>query len=194
MIKCFLPPEFSKMEISNQMRLAWEQHVYWTRMALLSIAHRLNDESDVITRLLQNPGDIAAIFAKFYNAGAVMAIEWLLTVHLQTGAQIITALRDGDVEQAARLQKNWFQNADQMASAFSSINPYYNQDELRDMLYQHLLLTTQEVAARLAGKYSIDIAVFGEIETEAMAMADNFTTGLCKQFPERFCPRPVPRR
>ncbi|MCL2031471.1 MAG: LysM peptidoglycan-binding domain-containing protein, partial [Oscillospiraceae bacterium] len=52
--------------LSNNMREAWEQHVYWTRLLLISIAERLKDQTDTANRVLQNPGDIAALFACCY--------------------------------------------------------------------------------------------------------------------------------
>ena len=171
--------------ISN-MRKAWEQHVYWTRLLLISIAERLKDQSATTARLLQNPKDIADIFANFYNADTAKTIDRLLTEHLQIGAALITALRDNKTSEAENLKRQWYLNADQMADAFSGINPYYNHDELRRMLYTHLDLTTQEVAMRLAGDYPADIKAFDRVEQEALSMADFFSFGIMRQFPQRF--------
>jgi len=57
---------------------------------------------------------------------------------------------------------------------------------LRKMLRYHLELTTQEVAARLAGKYREDIEAFNKVEKEAISMADYFSFGIIKQFPHKF--------
>jgi len=73
-----------------------------------------------------------------------------------------------------------------MADVFGSINPYYNSEELRKMLYKHLELTTQEVSMRLAGNYKADIDAFDKFEQEAISMADYFSHGIIKQFPDRF--------
>ena len=54
------------------------------------------------------------------------------------------------------------------------------------MLYTHLKLTSQEVAASLAGHYPTDIDAFNKVEREAIEMADYFTAGLIGQFPEKF--------
>ena len=99
-------------------------------------------------------------------------IKRLLTEHLQIGAALITALRDGHTAEANRLKEQWYANADQMADAFSSINPYYNRDEMRRMLHEHLDLTTKEVAARLAKNYVSDIQWFDKAEAEVLKMAD----------------------
>jgi hypothetical protein len=173
---------FNPKQLSNEMRMLWEQHVYWTRMVLISIAHRLDDQSATTARLLQNPGDIGRLFGKFYGAAAEKAISDLLTEHLTIGAQLITAIRDGQMEKANALTDSWYKNADKMAEAFAGLNPYYKFHELQQMLYTHLQLTTAEVTARLAGNYAADIAAFNKVEREALDMADYFTNGLIRQF------------
>ena len=168
------------------MHLAWLQHVYWTRMLLISIAERLQDQEAVTNRLLKNPKDIANIFEEYYGAEIAKQIADLLTEHLQIGAQLITALRDGKTQEADDLNKKWYLNADKMADAFSSINPNYNREDVRKMLYDHLDLTTQEVAMRLAKNYNADIDAFDKVEQEVLQMADYFLSGIIKQFPNLF--------
>ena len=164
----------------NDMRLAWSQHVYWTRMFLISVAERLKDQADVTARLMRNPKDIANIFAGFYAREIAYTIEQLLTEHLQIGGNLITALRDGKTAETADLTRRWYINADQMADAFSGINPYYVYEDLRAMLHTHLDLTTEEVAARLAGRYPADIEAFDRVEEASMAMADYFSYGVMR--------------
>ena len=73
-----------------------------------------------------------------------------------------------------------------MAIAFSSINPFYNRQSFQEMLYKHLDLTTQEVVKRLEWDYEDDIRAFDLIEQEALRMADMFTDGIIRQFPQSF--------
>lgn len=175
-----------QMELYNQFRLRWSQHVYWTRMLVISIAERLKDQNDTATQLLKNPDNMAKIFAAFYPQTVARKISELLTEHLQIGGELITALRDKRMSEAATLDAKWYVNADRMADAFASINPYYNREEVRKMLYSHLDLTKQEVSARLAGNFAADIKAFDKIEEEAMMMADFFASGIIKQFPQKF--------
>jgi len=179
------PDPAAQFALLSEMREVWVQHVYWTRMLLISIAERLNDESDVTDRLLMNPADIAAIFANYYKADTVNTIEELLTEHLQIGAALITAMRDQTAE-VEDLNNQWYINADKMAAAFSSINPYYRLEDIHKMLYNHLNLTAQEVALRLAGQYADDIDAFDAVEKEALEMADYFSQGIMRQFPQKF--------
>jgi len=175
-----------QVNLMNDMRLAWLQHVYWTRMLLISIAERLNDLDAVTARLMQNPNDIAKIFADYYTPDVAQTITQLLTEHLQIGAELITALRDADAARAEELNRQWYINADKMATAFSGISPYYGMKDMQEMLYRHLDLTKDEVAMRLSHNYPADIEAFGKVEEEALMMADIFSSGLMRQFPQMF--------
>jgi hypothetical protein len=168
-----------KAALKECMRIVWLQHVYWTRMLVISIAERLSDQADTTARLLRNPKDIACIFARYFSHVHVAEVERLLTEHLQIAAELVTALRDGD-SKAAELDKNWYINAEQMAKALHIMNPCYDFYESRQMLFMHLDLTKKEVAARLAKKYKEDIEAFAAVEKEAISMADMFTCGIAE--------------
>lgn len=180
------PNTSMQFDLMGNMREAWIQHVYWTRLLLISIAEMLGDQDATTARLLQNPVNIAAIFSNYYSAATANTIEQLLTEHLTIGADLITALRDGRTADAQELTRRWYQNADRMAEAFGSINPYYDPEEVQKMLYDHLDLTTQEVEARLADDYQADIEAFNQVEQEVLSMADYFSLGIMQQFPQEF--------
>ncbi|MCL2633917.1 MAG: acetylglutamate kinase [Oscillospiraceae bacterium] len=166
-------------ELKECMRLVWLQHVYWTRLLLISIAEKLDDQSDTAARLLQNPKDIACIFKKYFPHDCACEVERLLTEHLNIGAELITALRDGS-KNADELDKSWYINAEKMAKALHCMNPCYEFCEWKKMLFTHLDLTKTEVAARLAKKYKKDIEAFAAVEKEAISMADMLTCGIVK--------------
>lgn len=174
------------MDVSNEMRKAWEQHIYWTRMLFLSIAGRMQDQAAVTDRLMRNPMDIAQVYQGFYPREEVDQIAGLLTEHLQIGGQLMTALRDGNQAEAEQLNRQWYANADQIAAALAAVNPQYNAAELQNLLYLHLQQLTQQMMERLAGNYQADIQAFDEGEDYILMIADYLTSGLVQQFPQKF--------
>ena len=174
-----------KTELKECMRIVWLQHVYWTRLLLISIDERLEDQSDTAERLLRNPKDIACIFAKYFPKNCVCEVECLLTEHLNIGAELITALRnerDGNHsdKNSNELDKSWYINAEKIAKALHCMNRCYDFCEWKEMMFTHLDLTKKEVAARLAKKYKKDIEAFAAVEKEAICMADMLTCGIIK--------------
>ena len=73
-----------------------------------------------------------------------------------------------------------------MAVAFSSINPFYPREQVRQMLYTHLKLTTDEVNARLKRDFTADIKAYDMVQKEILDMANFFSNGIVRQFPNLF--------
>lgn len=176
----------NQVQLLKQMNLVWEQHIMWTRMLLISIAENLKDLDATQARLLRNPKDIADVFRKYYGNVVANKIQQLLTEHLTIGKDLIVALKNKNQEQATMLNTKWYQNADEMAEAFSSINPFYPKEEIRNMLYEHLRLTTNEVNNRLQGNYVADINSYDMVQKEILKMSQFFVNGIVKQFPNLF--------
>ena len=176
----------NQVQLLKQMNLVWEQHIMWTRMLLISIAENLKDLEATQARLLRNPKDIADVFRRFYGNAVANRIQQLLTEHLVISKELIVALKNKNQEEATKLNTKWYQNADEMAEAFSSINPFYPKEEIRNMLYEHLRLTTNEVNYRLQGNYVEDINSYDMVQKEILKMSQFFVNGIVKQFPNLF--------
>ena len=175
-----------QVNLLKNMNLVWEQHIMWTRMLLISIAEDLNDLEPTEARLLKNPKDISNVFRIYYGDAIANQIEKLLTEHLVIGKNLIVALKNNHQDLAKKLNDDWYQNADKIAEAFSSINPFYSKEQVRHMMYEHLRLTTEEVAARLRKDYIADIKAYDMVQKEILEMSEFFVNGIVKQFQNLF--------
>lgn len=137
------------------------------------------------TNLALDPYNLS-VFRPYYGVVVADQIEKLLTEHLLIGKNLIVALKNNNQAEATELNKKWYQNADDMAEAFSSINPFYKKEEVRKMLYEHLRLTTDEVNARLKGDYVADINTYDMVQKEILGMSSYFVNGIVRQFPNLF--------
>lgn len=172
--------------LNNHMRLLWEQHVYWTRMFLISVAFDLADKEFVTNRLLQNPKDFQASLIPFYGREIASKFEELLTAHFVIAAELVNAAKEGDTTAATDAEKRWYQNADQIAQFLSEINPFWSMKVWQKMLYTHLALTKEEAVNILTQQYETSITDFDKIEKQALEMADMMTKGMIQQFPDYF--------
>lgn len=177
----------NQFDLSNSMRMLWQQHVFWTRLLIISILDDLPDKNATQNRLLQNPIDLGKLFGQFYGNDIQKIITDLLTEHLVLGAQLISAYKINNLQEIRRLNILWYENADKMTAAFASINPFYNNDILKEMLYTHLDLTKKEISLRVLKKFEEDIINFDQLEIEAINMADYFTCGIVNQFKTLLC-------
>lgn len=176
----------NQVHLLEDMNLKWLEHIFWTRLLLISIAEDLSDLDATRARLLQNPRDIANIFRRYYGLKIADTIQNLLTEHLVIGEKLIVALKNNNQTLASELNDQWYRNADEMADAFVKINPLYSKENVRNMLYDHLKLTSDEVAARLRKDYPADIRAFDKVQAEILKMSKYFVAGIVKQFPDLF--------
>jgi hypothetical protein len=177
----------SELALRNDMRRLWEDHIVWTRLAIISLTTGSPDTQATVARLLQNQTDIGNAFKPFYGAAAGNAVTGLLRDHILIAADLIGAAKRGDQAALASAQARWQQNADDIAALLNRANPrYWKLNAMKAMLAQHLTLTTQEAVARLQGDWAADVAAYDKIHRHALGMADMLSSGLVKQFARRF--------
>lgn len=172
-------------KLHERMRQVWEQHVFWTRLLIVSIMERLGDEDATTKRLLRNADDLADIYRPYYGSDVASTIAKLITEHLVIAAKLVHAIVDNNTTEIDTLNTAWYQNADDIAVAFSSINPHYDKELLRSMLHTHLDLTKEEVINRFQKDHVKEIETFDRVEQEIIMMADYLTRGILKQFYQR---------
>lgn len=176
----------AELDLSNTMRLLWEQHTAWTRMTINAIVFGTPDQQAVTARLLRNPTDFARALEPLYGKAIASEFERLLRAHLVIAAELVTAAKAGNTQAAADAERRWYQNADQIAALLGRINPFWSEAEWRDMLHEHLRLVKAEAVALLNGQYELSTQVYDEAEAQALVMADELTRGIVRQFPRRF--------
>lgn len=165
------------MNLNNQLRLLWGQHVYWTRLFISGVVFGNPDVKATEARLLRNPEDFAAVLRPFYGEKASGEFQRLFTEHLTIAGRLVTELKAGDKEAADETRRQWYANAEELAAFFSSAHSGREYDEWKEMMDSHLALTEQEARALLGGNYEESIRIFDEIEKEAMEMADMMKQG-----------------
>ena len=170
--------EDSILRLNEDMRLAWLNHVYWTRMYLMSAVADNADQQAVEERLLETADEITDVFARYLPIATTRQLRNLLTEHIEIAGQIIQALKAKNMSDYDALVQEWYRNANQMATLFANHNPYFESRETRNMLLNHLDLTREEIEHQVNGEYEQSIDVFRDVEQQALAMADYFARGL----------------
>lgn len=175
-----------EIRLSNAMRLTWEQHVYWTRMTINSIAFNLPDLDAVTARLLRNATDMGNLLAPFYGNRIAERFSNLIRNHLVIAAELVQAAKAGNQNAVADAEKRWYANGAEISKFLSTINPFISEIKFREMFFEHLELTIQEALFILQSNFNASINVFDKIEANALEMADTLTIAIVKQFPRRF--------
>jgi hypothetical protein len=177
--------------LHDTMRKLWIDHVAWTRMYIISAAAGLPDAKPTTDRLLQNQADIGNAVAGYYGAEAGTKLTALLKDHILQAAELVTASKAGDQTKAADAKTRWYKNADEIAGFLAAANPkHWPVETLKSAMKTHLDQTLEEASDRIEGKYDEDIKDYDEIVAHILTMADLLSSGIVKQFPEKFASKP----
>ncbi len=163
--------------LRTDMRKLWEDHITWTRLAIISLESGTPDTNATVARLLRNQADIGNAIKPYYGKAAGNELTRQLRAHILTAADVIATAKAGDSAKLADAQARWVKNADQIAAVLHGVNPRY-------WMHRHLDLTTQEAVARLQGNWTADVAAYDKVHQHILHMSDS--QGITKQFPGRF--------
>ncbi|MFA5523525.1 MAG: hypothetical protein WDA24_04130 [Tissierellales bacterium] len=177
----------SSVILMNHIRMLWEQHAAWTRMAITSIVFGLPDEDSTVKRFLRNPTDFAHALSPFYGNIVAAGFEKLLSEHLTIAAELVKAAKAGDSQKAADIEKRWYKNADDIAALLGSINPYWSEESWREMLHEHLVFVKAQAVSMLMKDYQKSVDTYDKMEIQILQMADTMANGIIGQFAYYFC-------
>lgn len=174
------------VELKGDMQKAWIDHTIWTRSYIVSALANLEDQKDVLNRLLRNQQDIGNIIKPYYGEAAGNKLAELLTEHILIAGKIVASAQAGKQADVTKLEADWHKNADNIAKFLSEANPNWPFKVMQDMLYTHLQLITEIVMERIKGNWPGDIAATDKNELHMIHFADILTEGIVKQFPDKF--------
>ena len=170
------------------MRRLWEDHITWTRLAIISLTTESPDTEATVGRLLKQPERHRQRRQAVLRQGRRRRADAELRLqHILIAADVVAAAKAGDQAKLADAQARWQPNADDIAAVLASVNPrHWKLAAMKAEMRRHLTLTTEEAVARLQGDWSADVAAYDRVHGHALHMSDLLSTGLVKQFPRRF--------
>jgi hypothetical protein len=173
--------------LHDDMRKLWEDHITWTRLAILSFASGSPDLQATEARLLKNQSDIASAIRPYYGQAASRKLRTLLRAHIVGAVALLQAAKAGDTAALGTARTAWYANGNQIADFLSGANPRsWPRAEMRSMMKAHLDETLKEAVDRLNGRFAADIADYEAIHRHILEMADALSAGIVAQFPARF--------
>ena len=171
----------------DQMRKLWEDHVTWTRLAIVTFADDSPSFEATATRLMKNQDDIGDAIKPFYGDAAGNQLTALLKDHISIAVELLQAAKAGDTAAFEGANTRWYANSDDIADFLAAANPrYWPQETMRAAMRGHLDQTLAEANHELTGQYAQSVVDYDEIHHHILGMADVLSTGIMRAFPSRF--------
>jgi hypothetical protein len=176
-----------QLAFHDAMRKLWEDHVTWTRLAIVSYISELPDLQTTEARLLKNQVDIGNAIKPFYGKKAGAKLTSLLKQHILGAVDLMAAAKGGDQAAVANASTAWNANGRQIADFLHAANPSaWPAKEMRSMMQVHLDQTLKEAVDRFGGKHAAEVRDYDAIHAHILEMADMLSDGIITQFPARF--------
>jgi hypothetical protein len=180
-----VPRTTAQLAFHDAMRKLWEDHVTWTRLAIVTFADGSDGFPASATRLLQNQVDIGNAIKPFYGEAAGTQLTALLHDHITIAVELVQAAKAGDSTAFADANTRWYANSDDIADFLAAANPRnWDQDTMRAMMRTHLDQTLAEASHELGGDYAASVADYEQIHAHMLEMADVLSAGIFAQFPK----------
>ena len=87
----------ARTALRDQMRMLWEDHIAWTRLAIVTFADESPGFPATAERLLRNQSDIGDAIAPFYGEAAGHQLTALLHDHITIAVEVLGAAKAGDI-------------------------------------------------------------------------------------------------
>lgn len=176
-----------QLRFHDAMRKLWEDHITWTRLAIVSFAADAPDLKVTEARLLANQDDIGNAIKPYYGRAAGAALTKLLKEHILGAVTLMSAAKSGDAAATATAKAAWYANGNRIADFLHAANPAaWPKAAMRSMMKGHLDQTLDEAVNRLGGHFAADIRDYDRVHRHILMMADSLSAGIIKQFPQRF--------
>jgi hypothetical protein len=176
----------AQLALHDSMRKLWEDHVTWTRLAIVTFADGSGGFSASAARLLANQDDIGDAIKPFYGDAAGDRLTALLHDHITIAVEILQAAKAGDTAAFEDAKTRWYANSDAIADFLAAANPrFWPQDTMRASMRTHLDQTLTEASDELGGRYSASVADYEQVHLHILAMADLLSGGIIGQFPDQ---------
>ena len=171
----------------DDMRRLWEDHVTWTRLAIVTFSDGSAGFDATAARLMRNQEDIGDAIKPFYGKAAGDRLTALLEDHIGIAVRLLQAAKAGDQPAFDEAHTAWYANSDEIADFLASANPkYWPRATMRAAMRMHLDQTLAEASHELSGEYAASVADYDEIHHHILEMADVLSTGIMRAFPSRF--------
>jgi hypothetical protein len=176
-----------KLAFHDQMRKLWEDHITWTRLAIVTFADGSAGFDATAARLLQNQTDIGDAIKPFYGEAAGNQLTALLHDHITIAVEILQAAKAGDQAKFQDASDRWYANANDIADFLAAADPvHWPKRVMRAAMKTHLDQTLDEAGHELSGDYAASVADYEAIHHHILEMADLLSNGIIRAFPGHF--------
>jgi hypothetical protein len=163
----------------------WVELVLWMRNLFHSFFEN-RPQTAIIARVFQQlPLDFFNEFSRHFGPEASQQFLNIFTRLITVNWQMVNAYKENDQAAIDESIVQWYRVADEMAAFLAGVNPYWDEIQIRNMLYEYIQYKIQEIMAFLSGDYEMEMQIFDELKDKVIRISANLAAGIIARHPKR---------
>ena len=169
---------YGQMNFIINFRNLWLDLASWTRNYFVSIISGYGNANMVGERLYRIPIEFHDRLQLVFGRENSEKIITLLSNHIILMMNLAISIKSGDNELSSTLTNQLYQNVDELAAYFNSINPFWSNIQWKNLLDQYTRLTIEELVALASGDFDKDIDIYDRITYHTLFLGDYMADGI----------------
>ena len=166
-----------QMNLIFRARLLWRNTATWTRSYLAS-AYAGVDTQEVSNKLYNSNLEYGNVLKLFFGDKITDDYINLLNDYVRIYQAYFQALMEGDQAKAEMFQKQLYENIDKRAANLANVNPFWQEVELKNLLYTFTELLIDEAKTFISQDYHKNVDIFDRLLSHSTTIGDYFSEGL----------------
>ena len=167
-----------QMNLLFTVRNLWRDIATWSRAYMVNRSAGLEIAEEVFNRLYRIPPEFGNLLQYFIGYDNSVRFVQLLSQQMILTRSLLEAQISGNSDLANQIVQQMYQLTDERAAFMTSINPFWDQTEIRNQIYTFIQYSIEEMIAILSRDYAKDIEIYDRLLHHSDSMGDYFTQGL----------------
>ena len=159
----------------------WIELVILMRNYFRSTVQNNPDLQAISDRLFgELPLDFYNEFKRYFSEEDSQHFLSLFSQAVNINMELANAYKNNDQAGIDAAMVKWYKTVADFAKFLSSINKYWDEDQIKALLNEYISLKIEEIIAFLNGDYELEARIFEAIENKAIDIAAYMTTGMIR--------------
>ncbi|HYE68225.1 MAG TPA: hypothetical protein VEA58_06400 [Anaerovoracaceae bacterium] len=166
------------LNLAKSMRNLMAQMAYLTKLYTTSVFSGYGDAQAIANKLYSLPIRFQEKAELIFGAPLSEEFLNLLSLHVFYILSLVNAIASGNQDVANYYTQLAFQNADDTASQYAKMNPFWEEMQWKTLLYNYINLVIQDAVALGTREFEKELDIFERMLLAALAMGDYLGDGL----------------
>ncbi len=168
----------AQMQIIFNSRIFWRELAIWIRAFINTTYLSLGISEHVFGHLFNVPAKFSSMMRLVFGGVVYEQYNQLITQFVILFRELIVAQSNNDREGILRAVNSIQQNGAARAAYLASINPFWDENQLKNLFNTYINLTIEQANSFAGGDYNKSIEIFDRLMVHSDLLGDYFAFGL----------------